>query len=61
MAYGGTQHVIEMEAAGRYPGGDANVLSGLMRNPDQTRNRPMVVDAPAGDVVRVPAEPLRSP
>jgi hypothetical protein len=32
----------------RFQGGDAGVLSGLMRNPDQTRNRPMVVDAPTG-------------
>ncbi len=32
----------------RFTGGDAGVLSGLMRNPDQIRNRPMVVDAPAG-------------
>ncbi len=32
----------------RFTGGDAGVLSGLMRNPDQTRNRPMIVDAPSG-------------
>jgi hypothetical protein len=32
----------------RFTGGEAGVLSGLMRNPDQTRNRPMVVDAPSG-------------
>ncbi|MGE0864551.1 MAG: M14 family zinc carboxypeptidase [Vicinamibacterales bacterium] len=32
----------------RFTGGEAGVLSGLMRNPDQTRNRPMVVDAAAG-------------
>ena len=32
----------------RFTGGEAGVLSGLMRNPDQIRNRPMVVDAPAG-------------
>jgi hypothetical protein len=32
----------------RFTGGEAGVLSGLMRNPDQTRNRPMVVDAPTG-------------
>jgi hypothetical protein len=32
----------------RYTGGEAGVLSGLMRNPDQIRNRPMVVEAPAG-------------
>ena len=32
----------------RFTGGDAGVLSGLMRGPDQIRNRPMVVDAPSG-------------
>jgi hypothetical protein len=32
----------------RFTGGEAGVLSGLMRNPDQIRNRPMVVDAPTG-------------
>jgi hypothetical protein len=32
----------------RYQGGDAGVLSGLMRGADQIRNRPMVVDSPAG-------------
>ncbi len=32
----------------RFTGGEAGVLSGLMRNPDQVRNRPMVVDAPSG-------------
>ena len=32
----------------RFTGGEAGVLSGLMRNPDQIRNRPMVVDAAAG-------------
>ena len=32
----------------RFQGGEAGVLSGLMRSPDQTRNRPMVVDAPTG-------------
>jgi hypothetical protein len=32
----------------RFTGGDAGVLSGLMRNPDAIRNRPMVVDAPSG-------------
>ncbi len=32
----------------RFTGGEAGVLSGLMRNPDQIRNRPMVVDAPSG-------------
>lgn len=32
----------------RFTGGEAGVLSGLMRGPDQIRNRPMVVDAPSG-------------
>jgi hypothetical protein len=32
----------------RFQGGDAGVLSGLMRGADQTRNRPAVVDAPVG-------------
>lgn len=32
----------------RFTGGDAGVLSGLMRAPDQIRNRPMIVDAPSG-------------
>ena len=32
----------------RFIGGEAGVLSGLMRGPDQIRNRPMVVDAPSG-------------
>ena len=34
----------------RFQGGDPSVLSGLMRGADQIRNRPMVVDAPAGKV-----------
>ena len=32
----------------RFTGGEAGVLSGLMRGPDQIRNRPMVVDASSG-------------
>ena len=32
----------------RFTGGEAGVLSGLMRSPDQIRNRPMVVDAASG-------------
>ena len=32
----------------RFTGGEAGVLSGLMCNPDQLRNRPMIVDAPTG-------------
>jgi hypothetical protein len=32
----------------RYTGGDTGVLSGLMRNPNEIRNRPAIVDVPAG-------------
>lgn len=32
----------------RFQGGDAGVLSGLLRGADQMRNRPAVVDAPVG-------------
>ncbi len=32
----------------RFAGGDAGVLSGLMRGADQLRNRPAIVDAPVG-------------
>jgi hypothetical protein len=32
----------------RFPGSEANVLSGLMRGADQIRNRPAIVDAPVG-------------
>ncbi len=32
----------------RYQGGAEGVLSGLLRGPDQLRNRPMIVDAPSG-------------
>jgi len=33
----------------RFPGGDASVLSGLMRGANEIRNRPAVVDVPEGD------------
>ncbi len=33
------------QVVARFTGGEAGVLSGLMRSPDQIRNRPMVVDA----------------
>ncbi|HUE90250.1 MAG TPA: M14 family zinc carboxypeptidase [Vicinamibacterales bacterium] len=33
----------------RFQGGDAGVLSGLLRGADQVRNRPAVVDAPVGN------------
>jgi hypothetical protein len=32
----------------RYPGGDANVLSGLMRGADEIANRPFAVEVPGG-------------
>jgi hypothetical protein len=32
----------------KYIGGEAGVLSGLMRNPNEIRNRPAIIDAPAG-------------
>jgi hypothetical protein len=32
----------------RYPGGDANVLSGLMRGADEILNRPFAIDVPGG-------------
>jgi hypothetical protein len=38
----------EQQVLMRFPGGDKSVLSGLMRNPNETRNRPAVVDAPVG-------------
>ena len=33
---------------GRYPGGDANVLSGLMRGADEIAGRPFAIDVPGG-------------
>ena len=32
----------------RYPGGDANVLSGLMRGADEIANRPFAIEVPGG-------------
>jgi hypothetical protein len=32
----------------QFPGGDKSVLSGLMRNPTEIRNRPAIVDVPVG-------------
>ena len=32
----------------RYPGGETSVLSGLMRNPNEIRDRPAIVDVPSG-------------
>jgi hypothetical protein len=62
--YGYTQTIIPLKYLGgplmsvgqpdqgavlaRYPGGDANVLSGLMRGADEIANRPFAVDVPGG-------------
>jgi hypothetical protein len=32
----------------RFPGGEKGVMSGLMRNPNEIRNRPAIVDVPTG-------------
>jgi hypothetical protein len=32
----------------RYPGGDAGVMSGLMKGAAEIRNRPAIVDVPTG-------------
>ncbi|HEX9394338.1 MAG TPA: hypothetical protein VF923_06785, partial [Gemmatimonadales bacterium] len=32
----------------RYPGGDANVLSGLMRGADEIASRPFAIEVPGG-------------
>jgi hypothetical protein len=39
---------VRPQVLARFQGGDAGVLSGLMRGADQLRNRPMIVDAPSG-------------
>jgi hypothetical protein len=36
------------QVVARFTGGEAGVLSGLMRGADQVRNRPAIVDAPVG-------------
>jgi hypothetical protein len=38
----------ERQVLMRFPGADKSVLSGLMRNPNEIRNRPAIVDVPAG-------------
>ena len=64
MFYGYTDKIIPMKYLGgplmsvgqpdqgavlaRYPGGDANVLSGLMRGADEIANRPFAIDVPGG-------------
>jgi len=62
--YGYTEHVIPIKYLGgplmsvgqpdqnailaRYPGGESNVLSGLMRGADEITNRPFAIDVPGG-------------
>jgi hypothetical protein len=62
--YGYTEHVIPIKylggplmsvaqpdqsaILGRYSGGDANVLSGLMRGADEITNRPFAIEVPGG-------------
>ncbi|MBI2833270.1 MAG: hypothetical protein HYX76_02455 [Acidobacteria bacterium] len=38
----------ELQVLMRFPGGDKGVLSGLMKNPNEIRSRPAIVDVPAG-------------
>jgi Zinc carboxypeptidase len=38
----------EQQVLMRFPGGEAGVLSGLMRNPNEIRGRPAVLDVPEG-------------
>ncbi|MCI0665262.1 MAG: hypothetical protein L0220_29720 [Acidobacteria bacterium] len=38
----------EQQVLMRFPGAEKSVLSGLMRNPNETRNRPAIVDVPVG-------------
>lgn len=47
---GGAAPVLpeQPQVLARYQGGAEGVLSGLLRGPDQLRNRPMIVDAPSG-------------
>jgi hypothetical protein len=44
----GPQRPDQPQVVARFTGGDAGVLSGLMRGADQLRNRPAIVDAPVG-------------
>ncbi|HTM27193.1 MAG TPA: M14 family zinc carboxypeptidase [Vicinamibacterales bacterium] len=62
--YGYTDHIIAVKYLGgplmtvgqpdqgavlaRYPGGDSNVLSGLMRGADEITGRPFAIDVPGG-------------
>ena len=39
----------EQQVLMRFPGGDASVLSGLMRGANEIRGRPAIVDVPVGD------------
>ncbi len=38
----------EQQVLMRFPGAEKSVLSGLMRNPNEIRNRPAIVDSPVG-------------
>ncbi|MGE0881967.1 MAG: M14 family zinc carboxypeptidase [Blastocatellales bacterium] len=38
----------EQQILMRFPGGEKSVMSGLMRNPNEIRNRPAIVDVPTG-------------
>jgi hypothetical protein len=42
------ERVRSQQVLMRFPGGDASVLSGLMRGANEIRNRPAVVDVPVG-------------
>jgi len=62
--YGYTDHIIPIKylggplmsvgqpdqgsVLGRYPGGESNVLSGLMRGADEITNRPFAIEVPGG-------------
>jgi hypothetical protein len=62
--YGYTEHIIPIKylggplmsvgqpdqgsILGRYPGGESNVLTGLMRGADEITNRPFAIDVPGG-------------
>ena len=38
----------EQQVLMRFPGGDAGVMSGLMRGANEIRNRPAILDVPEG-------------
>ena len=45
----GAERDREQQVLMRFPGGDASVLSGLMRGANEIRGRPAVVDVPVGE------------